>query len=181
MNVFNIHQREFRSDPNRVGALIDSLASSKDGLWPKRLWPPMKLDLSPGIGASGGHGPVKYVVEEYCPGQSIRFRFLAPKGFDGFHSFELVSIDDRSAGLRHTLKMKTHGWAVLSWLIFFRPMHDALLEDAFAVAEASLGLEPRIKPWSPCVKFLRWSIMRGRARKQATGLKNVNRLPESAR
>ncbi len=31
--------------------------------------------------------------------------------------------------------MSTHGLAVLSWPLVYRPMHDALIEDSLATAE----------------------------------------------
>ena len=92
-----------------------------------------------GVGANGGHGPIRYFVEAYTPGESITFRFTGPKGFDGFHGFELVSGPNQRVVLRHTLSMTTHGPAVVSWPLVFRPMHDALIEDSLATAQESLG------------------------------------------
>jgi len=64
---------------------------------------------------------------------------------------------------RHTLKMTTNGLAVLSWPVVYRPIHDALIEESLATAEASLGREPRIRHWSFWVRFLRWVVSRGKA------------------
>ncbi len=128
MEVINIHQRKLTADPAKVGVLIDSLASREDRLWPRHNWPAMEFDRPLGVGAKGGHGPVQYTVEEYAPGRSIKFRFTGPKGFDGFHAYEAVSDGQQSSLLRHTLKMRTSGPAILSWPLIFRPLHDALLE-----------------------------------------------------
>jgi hypothetical protein len=167
MKIINIHEREFRASPPQLGALIDSLASPNDALWPKHSWPPMKFDRPLGVGARGGHGPIAYVVEHYVSGHSIRFRFTQPIGFNGYHSFELLpsSAPDRVL-LRHTIHAKLEGRALLTWLLAIRSLHDALLEDALATAESSLGLKPRMQAWSPWVRFLRWAMSGGRSPKQ---------------
>jgi len=166
--VLNVHERELRASPEKVGALIDSLASGHDALWPRHSWPRVQFDGPLRVGVHGAHGPISYFVEEYSPGKSIRLRFTAPRGFDGFHALDRVAKTADTAVLRHTLEMTTHGSAVLAWPIVFRPMHDALLEDLFATAEASLGHAPRMQPWSRWVKLIRWIMSRGHARPQAT-------------
>lgn len=166
MKVINIHERQFKASFKQVGALVDSLASPADDLWPTHNWPRMKFHRPLDVGATGGHGPVRYFVEEYKPGHSIKFRFTGPKGFNGFHKYELFQSSGKSVVLRHTLKMSAHGPALFSWPIFFRPLHDAVLEDSLAVAEASLGYAPKMIAWSLWVRFLRWVVWRGKARKQ---------------
>lgn len=156
MKVRNVHHRELPVAADLVGSLIDTLASPQDALWPTRSWPRMEFDRPLGVGAAGGHGPIRYVVEEYLPGRAIRFRFTAPRGFDGTHGYECVVEPGRPPVLRHTLAMSARGMALLSWPLVFRPLHDALLEDSLARAQASLGVEPEVRPWSPWVKFLRW-------------------------
>lgn len=166
MQVLNIHDRELRASAREVGALIDSLASPADRLWPRAVWPRMRFDRPLGVGAVGGHGPIRYAVEDFVPGISVRFRFLGPKGFDGWHGLELNAKDLETTVLRHVLSMTTHGPARLSWPLVFRPLHDALIEDAFTQAELALGLEPVPRPWSPRVRCLRWLVSRGKARPQ---------------
>ncbi len=166
MKVTNVHERELRADPGRVGMLIDSLASEGDALWPAHSWPRMELDGPLGVGAAGGHGPVRYLVEEYTPNRSVRFRFTGPKGFDGFHGFEVIETLRGPAMLRHTLKMTLRGPALLSWPLLFRPLHDALIKDSLAAAQASLGEPPQVQAWSPWVKFLRRLLSAGRGRPQ---------------
>lgn len=170
MEVLNIHLRELRATRAQVGALIDSLSSPADLLWPRRLWPRMTFDRPLAIGAVGGHGPIRYLVEAYTPGESIRFRFTGPAGFDGFHGYELREVTASTVELRHTLKMRTSGRARLTWPLVYRPLHDALVEDSFATAEASLGLKPNLRPWSPWVRFLRRAISGGRAPAQTNAL-----------
>jgi hypothetical protein len=91
MEVLNIHERAFDAESAKVGSLIDSLSSEDDRLWPRHIWPRMKFDRPLCVGAKGGHGPIRYFVEQYIPGKSIKFRFTGPKGFDGCHTFELMA------------------------------------------------------------------------------------------
>lgn len=168
MKVTNVHERKLNVAPAAASALIDSLASGKDLLWPGHLWPRMKFDRPLAVGATGGHGPIRYFVEAHDPGHSIRFRFLGPKGFDGFHGYDLFPASDNEVILRHLLEMQTRGLALVTWPLVFRPMHDALIEDSLARAQASLGLPPTVRPWTPWVKLLRWLFGGGKARPQIT-------------
>ena len=163
MQVLNIHERELDAPIARAGELIDSLAARNDRLWPGHSWPRMQLDRPLGAGASGGHGPIRYAVEAYKPGRFIKFRFTGPGGFDGYHAFDLSALSDLHVKLRHTVKMNTHGLALISWPLVFGPLHDALLEDALATAQASLGLPPTMQAWTPWVRFLRWLATGGKA------------------
>ena len=88
MHVKNVHERTLRAPVGDVGPLLDGLGSPQDRLWPPA-WPGMKLDRPLGPGARGGHGPIRYFVEGYEAGRSVRFRFTAPPGFDGWHGFEV--------------------------------------------------------------------------------------------
>jgi hypothetical protein len=81
--------------------------------------------------------------------------------------------------LGDTLEMTTHGLAVLSWPVVYQPMHDALIEDSLATAEASLGQAPRIQPWSLWVRVLRWVVSRGKARAQVTPNQRLQGMPAS--
>ena len=139
MQVRNVHEREFSAPASAVGALIDRLASREDRLWPVGQWPPMRFDRSLAVGAVGGHGPVHYSVEEFQPSQKIVFRFSAPRGFEGTHRFEVEERQGKTV-LRHTIEMRATGPARLSWPLFFRPLHDACLEDCLDRATVSLGI-----------------------------------------
>jgi hypothetical protein len=150
MAVLNVHQRRLAVSPDEAGSLIDSLAGPDDRLWPHHAWPPMRFDRPLAVGAVGGHGPIRYVVSHYVPGQWIRFRFTGPRGFDGFHELTVSTQDDGTL-LRHTLSMRLHGWARLSWPLVFRPLHDALIEDGLDRA----GVVGRPARWSPYVRLLR--------------------------
>jgi hypothetical protein len=181
VKVLNIHERELPVSPQRVGVLIDSLSSREDALWPKQSWPPMEFDRPLSVGAVGGHGPIRYFVEGYTPGESIKFSFTGPKGFRGHHGYEIVKSSAQNCVLRHTLEMVTHGPATVSWPIVFRPLHDALIEDSLAVAQASLGQPPRVQAWSAWVRLLRWVFSRGRARAQATLNPSLQRTASGVR
>jgi hypothetical protein len=165
VHVVNIHQRVIARPIEEVGRLLDSLASDHDALWPRNLWPAMRFDRPLGVGADGGHGPVRYVVTEYEPGRRVRFRFKAPRGYNGWHELEVLSEGDGTL-VRHTIDMNATGPALLTWPLAIRWLHDALLEDAFATAEVSLGITPTVIPWSLWVKFLRWAMFGGKARPQ---------------
>ena len=94
------------------------------------------------------------------------FRFRAPRGFDGLHRYDVLPGPNGATILGHTLEMTTSGPARLSWPILFRPLHDALIEDTLALAQANLGLSPEVRRWSWWVRGLRAALSRGRARGQ---------------
>lgn len=155
MKIVNVHQRLFHATPERVGALIDTLASPQDTLWRQGDWPRMKFDRPLGVGAEGGHGPIRYTVDMYAPGRSIRFRFTGPPGFDGWHGLEVLDAATAFTVLEHRLEMRIHGRALLTWPLLYRPLHDALLEDALTSAQIALGEIPGRIPWSRYVRLLR--------------------------
>jgi hypothetical protein len=159
MQVRNVHERNFTQPLATVGALIDSLASRDDRLWPCGKWPPMRFDRPLAVGAAGGHGPVRYSVEEYHPGQSIVFRFSAPRGFDGTHRFEVEERRGQTV-LRHLIEMRATGPALLSWPLAVRSLHNAAIEDCFDQATISLGIQlERPARWPIYVRLLR-AVMR---------------------
>lgn len=139
--VVNTHTRQFEVPLEQVCALVATLSSKEDQLWPSERWPRMRLDQGLNVGSSGGHGPVGYFVEhlEAEPVREVIFRFTKPRGFDGTHAFT-VTQDGRLTTLRHDLRMRTRGWARLTWSLFFRPLHDALIEEAFDKATGQFGL-----------------------------------------
>lgn len=166
MKVLNEHQRQIESSANNLGRLIDSLGSSEDLLWPNASWPKIKFEKPLGIGVKGGHGPIRYFVETYVRGKSISFRFMGPRGFNGYHRFDLIPESDNRCSLNHTLEMNATGFAALTWPFIFQPLHDALIEDAFATAQLNLEISPKIVPWSKRVKLLRWIFSKGRSASQ---------------
>ncbi|MCA1674761.1 MAG: SRPBCC family protein [Actinobacteria bacterium] len=141
MNVVNVHERDFPANA-ALGSLVDELASgAEDRLWPWEQWPAMRFDRPLQEGAVGGHGPIRYDVEEYEHGQRVRFRFTRPGGFFGFHEYRVLPMRDRRT-LQHVLRMRTTGWAQLTWPLIFEPMHNALIED-------SLSTRQNLPSWVP--------------------------------
>lgn len=140
--VVNIHARELPCPAEASGALLDGLASAQDRLWPRHRWPAMRFDSPLAIGARGGHGPIRYMVEAYEPGRFLRFRFQGPKGFVGWHGLEVEALPGGRSLMRHTLKAEMRGAARLSWPLAFRWLHDACVEDALDCAQRALTREP---------------------------------------
>jgi hypothetical protein len=137
----------------------------------------MRFDRALAVGAIGGHGPIRYTVDAYEPGCSVRFRFTGPRGFDGHHGYEIEALGVGKARIRHALEMKTSGRAVLAWPLVYRPLHDALMEDSLDRAQAYCGGAPEARSWSVWVRLLRWALSRsrGRRRSASTG-RRVRRL-----
>ncbi|MBW5486010.1 SRPBCC family protein [Streptomyces bambusae] len=156
MGVHNVHERLIAADEGRVGALVDTLASGDgDLLWPGEDWSHMEFDRPLGPGAVGGHGPVRYTVTGYAPGQWVRFGFTRPRGFHGFHEVAVLPVAADRTLLQHTLTMTTSGLSRITWPLAWRPLHDACLEDALDRAErACTGTVARPARWSPYVRFL---------------------------
>ena len=112
-------------------------------IWPKEKWPPMRFKDGLKVGAKGGHGPIKYIIEKYNPGEIIEFKFIKPSGFYGIHRFELKTeksmensdVKQEKTEITHIIDMKTTGFGTILWIFFIRPLHNALLEDAFDKVE----------------------------------------------
>lgn len=155
--VINIHERIYEAPASEVAALVATLASENDRLWPYEHWPPIRFDQGLVLGTNGGHGPVRYWIKSIDPTSGVTFRFTGPSGFDGEHAFTVTRISDTSAKLQHKLFLRPHGWARLTWPLFFRPMHDALLEEAFDKAARELGSPPK----SPYRRSLWVRLLRG--------------------
>ena len=169
MKVLNIHERKLTARPESVGALIDSLSSPDDRLWPRHQWPPMEFDAPLGKDAQGGHGPVRYTVYEYVPGERVVFQFDNSgliAGFDGRHLFEIVPRREHVM-LRHVIDAECDFKYWLKWFVLVRPLHDALLEDSLDLAEQSLNIQTDKKArWSSWVRFLRWMLARQRRKSE---------------
>lgn len=154
--VHNLHEREIAASAGEVGMLIDSLASKNDRLWPRNAWPAMRMDGPLRVGAAGGHGPVHYFVTHYEPGQRVDFQFTSPAGFNGHHAFSAVSQKEDLTLLRHELVISLSGTALFTWPLFFRPLHDALIEESLDRAEIECGSSPGLANHRSCwTKVLR--------------------------
>jgi hypothetical protein len=169
MRVHNVHQRLLPGPPERVGALIDGLAGPDDRLWPGDRWPPIRFDRPLGVGADGGHGPIRYRVEAYEPGRRVAFRFTRP-GLDGGHHLEAQPAAGGAVLLRHVAEGRLSGRMLVAWPLVIRHLHDALLEDLLDRAELALtGRVATPNRWSPWVRLLRAHLRRPRARAVVLG------------
>jgi hypothetical protein len=155
MLIHNLHERSWPVPPDRLSGLLDGLGTTPDPLWPAERWPPLLLDRPLGPGAAGGHGPIRYRVEEYEPGRRVRFAFTGPPGLSGTHEFA-VETAPGGCRLRHTIEARSYGAMRVAWPLVYRPLHDALLEDALDKAQAALTGEAQREPsWSWRVRLLR--------------------------
>jgi hypothetical protein len=161
--IRNVHARELHASAGEIGALLDSLGSSDDRLWP-HWWPKLRLDGPLAVGAAGGHGPIRYSVEQYEPGRRVVFRFAPGLGIDGTHWLEVEpQTRDGRTVLRHVLEGRLYGRALLTWPVAVRWLHDALLEDLLDRAELEVqGSVARPARWSPWVRLMRGVLSRAR-------------------
>ena len=161
MKIHNVHEREYEASADDMAGLLDGLGSPNDRLWPKDHWPPMILDAPLGAGARGGHGPIRYHVSEYVPGDHVTFQFDDEGligGMNGHHRFEIVGQNDATI-LRHVVDATCNLKMWLLWHVMIGPMHDAVLEDALDRAERFLGGEPKSPArWSLWVRAMRWRV-----------------------
>lgn len=156
MAVLNVHERTLAATPERVGALLETLSGTRDALWPRDTWPPLRLDPCLRDGGSGGHGPIRYTVSSHAPGRWIRFRFTVPRGFHGFHEFVVSPGPGSTSVLRHILVMRVRGAARVTWPLVWRWLHDAMLEDLLDRAEnAASGVVQAPARWNAWVRLLR--------------------------
>ena len=158
MKIDNRHERYFKAKANMVGSILDTLSGPDDRLWPRDTWPPMLFDTDLKPGAKGGHGMVRYEVEEYATGRRAIFRFDGTgltADLDGRHYFEIIPRNSYVI-LRHVIDADCDFKAWLKWKILIEPLHDALLENALDRAERALnGCVKRPVRWSARVKILR--------------------------
>ena len=111
---------------------------------------------------------VNYAPRAQVQGNLVAFVHAPPPGFVGHHEFVLERAAEEGPGavrLRHVLMMTPADNARLTWPLVWKPLHDALMEDALDRAESAVtgrALPPR--PWSWYVRLLR-RLVRGRLRR----------------
>lgn len=168
MKILNVHERTLKLTPQVIGTAIDSLAGPDDIIWPRDKWPAMEFDLGLCVGAKGGHGVVRYEVEEYIPGKRAVFRFDGTgmtAGLDGRHFFEVLPHQEHII-IRHVIDAKCNFPFWLTWYFLIRPLHDALLEDGLDQMENKLMGSEKATNWSPWVKFIRSRMAKAREQKE---------------
>jgi hypothetical protein len=142
----NVHERELPAPADVVGELVDEPAR----MWPRR-WPPLRDDRI---------GFLRHEPLEHMPGRRLRFRITGPRGFSGWHGWDVESRGDRTV-LRHEVEAECRGWVRVGWPLVIRPIHDALHEDVLDEAARAVGSQPLERRWPPRVRFLRWAIRKG--------------------
>lgn len=154
--MHTVNERLIAAPASAIGALLDRLATVDDGLWPVATWPAVRLDRPLGVGADGGHGPVRYAVEAYEPGRRVRFAFTSRFKIDGYHELTVEPVTDDQCRLRDVLTGRAQGSMHLAWPLVWRSLHDALMEDLLDRAEAATtGHVRRPARWTPWVRVLR--------------------------
>ena len=155
MKIINIHQRDYNLPTSLISEALDSLSSKKDLLWPREEWMPMILDNGLITKSNGGHGPIKYYVQQYEYGKIVEFCFTEPKEFVGLHRFEIIEVTTEKTRLKHTIEMQVNLKGILTWYTVVKWLHDALLEDCFNKVYNQHN-DPKIyTPHNFWVKFLR--------------------------
>tara|TARA_R110002073_G_scaffold139232_2_gene289244 strand:+ start:21521 stop:22018 length:498 start_codon:yes stop_codon:yes gene_type:complete len=155
LKVLNIHTRIIEQPKAQLADCLATLSKPNDNLWPSEQWPAMRFKKGIEVGAKGGHGPIRYTVEEYDPSKCIQFRFTNPKGFDGIHKLELKEITNNKTQITHTIAMKTSGKATFNWIFAIRALHNALIEDGFDKLENKFSKDTKRSEWNWWVKLLR--------------------------
>ena len=105
LRITNIHKRVIRQPKARISILLDTLSTSDDKLWPIDRWPAMQFNKGLAVGSHGGHGPIRYSVKRYVPGEFIEFEFMKPKGFNGTHGIEITILNKDTTEVTHFLKI----------------------------------------------------------------------------
>jgi hypothetical protein len=154
MRITNVHERTIAAPADRLGELLNTLASDNDMFWPHENWPAIRFDRPLQVGATGGHGGGPYTITSYTPGRHIRFDF-AGHGRSGFHEFHVQPLVGGSSLLRHSLDIRLPLVALYWWHAKIRPLHDAVLEDLFDKVEGQVSRVARPQTWSSRVVRLR--------------------------
>jgi hypothetical protein len=138
--IRNVHSRDL-GEP--AGPFIGRVRE----LWP-HAWGRLEFDRPLGVGADGGHGPIRYHCTEYVPGSSITFAFTSGEGTHTLSASGTV--------LTHELVGNFGFAARLRWALVVRWLHDACMEDFLDRCERAAGREPAAPArWSPWVRLVR--------------------------
>ncbi len=160
MKVTNIHKRIIHQPKDEVAHVFNTLASDDDRFWPTEKWPPMIFKQGKVEGAVGGHGPIRYSIQRYEPGNYIEFKFIKPDGFLGVHTFLLSELEPGKTEIQHKIEMKLAGKGVLTWYLAVKWLHDALLEDCLDKIESYFIQGEKTTQWNLWVSILREILKR---------------------
>ncbi|MFD9699602.1 SRPBCC family protein [Lentzea sp. NPDC059081] len=142
--IRNIHTRDL-GEP--AGPFVDRMPE----LWPPA-WGRQEFDRPLGVGADGGHGPIRYHCTAHTPGTSITFAF---RDGDGFHT-----LSASGTVLRHELVGDFPLAKRLRWALVVRWLHDACIEDLFDACAGAAGHPPVVtERWSWWVRVVRRIFM----------------------
>ena len=133
MRMTSVHERTLQATPQAVGDLVAGLGSDRDVLWPSERWPTLRIgfDRPLGVGARGGHGPVRYAVSHYVPGEWVEFTTTPGSALSGTHEFRILPAGPGRTTLRHSLDVHVAAWRVP----LLRAYHDAVVEDVLDCAQ----------------------------------------------
>ncbi|MER7346651.1 DUF2867 domain-containing protein [Streptomyces aurantiacus] len=149
----NEHERVIKAPAAAVGALFDRLSAADDPIFPTPAWPAMTFDGPLAVGATGGHGPVRYAVTEYEPGRRVRFDFTDPD--TGFHEISVEPLGERRCRVRHVLETEPKGLERILWPTVVRPVHETMVEEVLDnVERMATGTCARPVRWSRRVRLL---------------------------
>ncbi|MFD5102070.1 DUF2867 domain-containing protein [Streptomyces albidochromogenes] len=151
--IRDVHERVVQAPAEVVGSLLDRLSATDDPIFPTPAWEPMSFDGPLGVGACGGHGPVRYSVAAYEPGRRVRFAF-APPG-NGFHEMTVEPLGPGRCVVRHVLEQDLRGAQLLLWRAVVKAVHGTVVEEVFDNIErvAAGAVESPVR-WSPWVRLL---------------------------
>ncbi|MFK8850238.1 DUF2867 domain-containing protein [Streptomyces sp. Ac-502] len=154
--VRDVHTRTVQAPAATVGALLDRLAGDDDPLFPVPVWPAMRFDRPLGVGATGGHGFVRYRVTAYEPGRHVRFDF--PGG--GHHAFEVTPLGAGSCRVTHVLEDRLGGARRVVWLLAIRRLHATVVEEVLdnveRAATGTVRTSVRRSRWVLLLNRLLW-------------------------
>lgn len=165
MKVVNIHERTINQQKNQVWRFFETLSSDNDMVVATNKWSRMTMDKGLQVGSKGGHGPIGYSIQEFIPCELIKFEFTKPRGFYGYHKFELSETEEGKTKIKHTIEMDTSYKGYLLWIFAIRWLHDAFIEDAFDKVENHFAPIKKFSEWSLWVKLLR-SILKPKKEKR---------------
>ncbi|MCK7624780.1 DUF2867 domain-containing protein [Streptomyces sp. RS10V-4] len=129
--------RTVHAPAEAVGAPLDRPSGASDPLFPGPAWPPLRFDRPLGIGADGGHGPLRYPVSAYEPGRRIRFAFTpGPSGRSaGHHEPTAHPLGSDGCRLTHVPEARLPFARRLAWHLAARAVHLAVVGELFDNAE----------------------------------------------